>query len=65
MNDDDLLGYFEIHSRTELALFHRGHVTRLFELAGRDVPADLPKWLSVRYDVADPLVKEARAKAAE
>ena len=64
MNDDDLLGYFEIHARTERALFHRGHVVRLLELAGHEVPEDIPEWISVRIDVAEPLVKEARARAA-
>jgi hypothetical protein len=37
MNDEDLLDYFEIHSRTERALFHRDMVTRLFELADEDL----------------------------
>jgi hypothetical protein len=62
MNDEDLLGYFEIHSRTERAMFHRDQIVRLFELAGRDAPADLIEWMSARYDVVDPLVKEARTK---
>jgi hypothetical protein len=65
MSDEDLLGYFEIHSRTERALFHRGHVVRLLELAGREVPQDLPEWIGVHIDMADPLVKEARARSGE
>jgi hypothetical protein len=60
MTDEDLLGYFEIHSRTERALVHRDMVVRLLELAGREVPSDLIEWIAVHHDVADPLVAEAR-----
>jgi hypothetical protein len=65
MNNDDFLGYFELHSRTDRALFHRDQIVRLFELAGRDAPADLIEWMSVHHEVSDPLVKEARARTKE
>lgn len=58
--DDSFLGYVELHSRTERALFHRVHVARLFKLAGKPEPAGLPEWMSVREDVAIPLVRSAR-----
>lgn len=35
-DDESFLGYVEIHSRTELALFHRDHAIRLIKLAGQD-----------------------------
>ncbi len=62
MNDEDLLGYFEIHSRTERALFHRDQVLRLCELAGREVPVKLPEWITVKFYEADPIVREARER---
>ncbi len=62
MNDEDLLGYFEIHSRTERALFHRDQVARLLELAGEPTePNRMHEWLAVHSETADPLVKRARA----
>lgn len=69
MNDDDFLGYVEIHSRTELALFHRSMVERLIELAGESpsewlihIPRSANGFLGVHSDVADPLVKKARTR---
>jgi hypothetical protein len=64
MTDDELLGYAQLHSRTERALFHKGHVRRLLELAGRKVPDMLDQrefWSIDQYDM-DPLVKEARER---
>lgn len=63
MNDEDLLGYFEIHARTERALFHRDQVARLLKLA--DAPCRdgmMPEWLAVHIEVAEPLVKKARMR---
>jgi hypothetical protein len=62
VNDEDLLGYFEIHARTERALFHRDHVARLLELAGRESQPDMPEWITARIDAVEPLVKEARKR---
>lgn len=59
--DEEFLGYFELHSRTERALFHRGHVERLLKMAGRPVPERLGEWMAVHDEVADPLIAQARA----
>jgi hypothetical protein len=63
-SDDEFLGYFELHCRTPLALFHRGHVERLLRMAGHAVPGRLGEWTSVHNDVADPLIAQARANIA-
>ncbi len=63
--DDDFLGYCQLHARTELALFHRGHVERLLRLAGKEVPTHLREWTSVHSEAADPLIAEARRILAE
>lgn len=67
MDDDErFIGYCELHSRTERALFHRQHVERLFALAGE--PANLTpnlQWFTMREDVADPLAKLARERLKE
>ena len=34
MTDEELLGYAEIHCRTEVAAFHVDHVNRILALAG-------------------------------
>jgi hypothetical protein len=62
-SDEEFLGYFELHSRTPLALFHRGHVERLLRMAGQAIPG-LGEWTSVHEDVADPLIAQARANIA-
>lgn len=36
MTDTELLGYAEIHCRTEVAAFHVDHVNRILALAGAD-----------------------------
>lgn len=61
--DEGLLGYVWLHSRTERALFHRDHVLRLFKLAKVKPPDDLPAWVPMHEDVADPLIKRARGFA--
>jgi hypothetical protein len=55
----------EIHCETELALFHRAHITQLFAMAGKkeeleNLPYPLPAFISLRPDVALPLVALAR-----
>jgi hypothetical protein len=62
--DEEFLGYFELHSRTDLALFHRKHVERLLKMAGQKVPESLKEWTSVHDDVADPLIAQARGNIA-
>jgi len=63
-SDEDFLGYFELHCRTDLALFHRKHVERLFKLAGQQIPEKLREWIPVHDDVADPLIARARGNIA-
>ena len=64
MTDDELLGYFEIHSRTERALFCKEDVERLLELSGspKSNTERWPSFMSVRADIADPLVERARRR---
>ena len=63
MNDEDLLGYFEIHSRTERALFHRDHVARLLKLAGENSTlGHVAEFIAVGYEMSDPLVARARTR---
>ena len=62
MTDDDLIGYVELHCRTERALFHSKHIKRLFALAGEDVP-NINGWYEMHADVADPLIAAARERA--
>lgn len=62
--DEELLGYVELHSKTERALFHVSHINRLLELSGH------PKvsWVgfaSMYYPEARPLIEEARRRLAE
>jgi hypothetical protein len=62
--DEDLLGYFEIHSRTERALFCKEDVKRLLELSGRSTQntEHWPSFMSVRANIADPLIAQARRR---
>lgn len=59
MNDEEFLGYVEIHSRTELALFHIDHICRLYELAGITPPVLRGSWYGAHSDFAQPLVDMA------
>ena len=56
-----MIGYCDLHCRTERALFHREHVERMFRLAGAE-PPEMPVWVSVHLDVMGPLLKAARAR---
>lgn len=62
MNDNELIGYCNIHCETDLALFHKNHVRRMFELAGEPVPVNIDEqdFWSVGPDLMRPLVKKAR-----
>jgi hypothetical protein len=69
MKDDDesFLGYCEIHSRTERALFSGAQIRRLLELADHKMhidPLDLHDgmWLTMRSYLADPLIDRARER---
>lgn len=64
-DDEFFLGYCSIHAATDLALFHRKHVERLLNLAGRKAPPNMGEWLSIRSLYADPLIAEARRRLAE
>lgn len=46
MSDEDLIGYCEIHCRTQRALFHRDHVNRMLVLAGHPegFVKEIPEW---------------------
>lgn len=62
MSDDELIGYCEIHCKTERALFHVSHVERIYKLAGRQSPLSLPAFVSVGPDTMLPLVALARKR---
>ena len=63
-SNEEFLDYVKWHSRTERAAFCGAHIKRLFALAGRSAPADVTDrhFLSVRSDVADQLIAEAKAR---
>jgi hypothetical protein len=59
MTDKELLGYTEIHSRTERALFSPEHANRLLEMAGQLGRVD--GWVAIHEREADILIKAARS----
>jgi hypothetical protein len=63
--DEELLGYVELHSMTERALFHVSHVNRLLELAGNPGRFDGNGFTDLHYQDAKPLIEEARRRLAE
>lgn len=68
MDDRELIEYCNIHAETQLALFHAGHVKRMFELAGRDVPPVLLRFPDKFWSLHEEmkiLVEEARARTCE
>jgi hypothetical protein len=70
MTGEEFLGYVEIHCRTELALFHKAHIYQLFAMAGKRKELDqlsypLPNFISMRLEVALPLVGLAREALKE
>ena len=62
MTDEQLIGYCEIHCRSERALFHADHINRLLELAGHpeNYVRRVSGWLSLHDDAMMPLCKLAR-----
>lgn len=62
-SDDDFLGYVDLHSKTERALFSREHVLRLIKLANvpeGQYPLPMASFISVHADEARPLIERAR-----
>lgn len=57
MSNEELLGYTEIHSKTERALFSPEHANRLLEMAGW--PDRVDRWVSIGEDVAEKIIKAA------
>lgn len=66
--DEEFLDYFEIHCRTERALFNGHQIRRLVRLGGAegDDVEDMrdDEWATVREDVAQPRIDRARARLA-
>jgi hypothetical protein len=64
VTNEEFLGYFSIHCRTDRALFSRDQVARLMRLSGSTVPdlTQMPSWIAVYADVADPLILKARRR---
>lgn len=58
-SDEELLGYAEIHSKTERALFSQKHANRLLEMAGQ--PGRVQGWVSIGEVDADVLISASRA----
>ncbi len=66
MNDDDLIGYCDLHCKTERALFHWTHINRMIALAGypKDFVRELDgsvQWVSL-HEPMQFLVDRARTK---
>ena len=62
MNDEELIDYFEIHSRTERPTFPLKDVARLCKIAGRDEPPSPGGWsLLDEGEYIQTLIREARA----
>jgi hypothetical protein len=68
-SDDDLIDYCYWHSRTELHLFHRDHIERLFKLAGKEEEWKaldvIAKFIGVDQWRMEPLVKAARERCRQ
>lgn len=63
--DKELLGYCEIHCKTERALFHADHVNRVIALAGMcDQFLPVVGWVSVHGEMQE-LVDLARARLSK
>jgi len=62
LNDEELIRYFELHSRIKRAKFSRDHIVRLSELAGHPAqhPDRIPRLSAVHVHVVDEYIKEAR-----
>lgn len=65
MTDEEFIDYCDIHSRTERALFSGKQIHRLLTLTGKalgPVESVVDGWFSMHFDVAEPLIKEARER---
>ncbi len=62
--DEEFLGYVDLHSRTELALFHRDHVKRLCELSGAQWVGRMRDFEPLHYHDIKPALEEARVRLA-
>ena len=64
MSDEEFLGYVDIHSRTDLALFSTDDIIRLHKLANEDPPGGLwPKaFFTMRHEYVKPRIEKARAR---
>ncbi len=60
MTDDELIGYADLHCRTERALFHRDHVNRLLTLAGAAFRLGVDEWIAVHADVMLPILDKIK-----
>lgn len=63
-NNESFYGYVLLHSQTDRALFHHGHIRDLLLLAGRTLNAAQftgNGFAALRYPLAKQLVEEARA----
>lgn len=61
MTDERFLGYCDIHSQTDRALFHSDQVTRLYKLANEQVPAMTKgAFYALHHWDAAPLIVKAR-----
>lgn len=62
-SDESLVEYIALHRGTELALTHRDHIKRFFELAGDTVPVSLAHRLFWSFKPNDDFVARARRGA--
>jgi hypothetical protein len=63
--DEQLLGYCEIHCKTERALFHSDHINRVVDLAGLGAQNHVREgWFSAHEEMQE-LVDMARAVKTE
>lgn len=61
-SDEELIGYAELHSRSELALFACAHVNRLLVLAGEKPLRSDKGFISVHEPLMDAIVAKIRAR---
>jgi hypothetical protein len=64
MTDEELVGYCEIHCRTERAVFHKQHIDQLLRLAGRHQVA-AEEWASYHEETLQPVIDEAKVNLAK
>ncbi len=62
-SDEELVGYIESHSHTELALVANAHVKRLLDLAGLEMPSHLEQraFIGCHYHDIKEILADARA----